>query len=86
MEGGVQVKVLVVTPVAIVRTGFRLSAGPLTSSTVTPPVELVQLRVKGLPATTSKALLERTALALATVARAPTIAAKENRMMTMLIK
>jgi phage-related minor tail protein len=45
---------------------------------VTGPVALVQARVKGWPASTSKLELVKSALALTTAARAPTMARIEN--------
>ncbi len=68
-------------PVILVRaspTGFRFWGSPLTSWMVTGPVALVQARVKGWPATTSKLVLVKSALALTTAARAPTMARIEN--------
>ena len=59
-------------------TGLRFWGSPLTSWMVTGPVALVQARVKGWPATTSKLELVKSALALTTAARAPTMARIEN--------
>jgi len=58
----------------------RLEGGVQVNEEPVTPVALTQVRVKGWPASTSKALFVSTALALATAARTPTMAAAENSM------
>lgn len=76
--GTVQVRLVAVESETRVSTSVRSVDGPVSSSTVTPPVAPLQVRVKVEPGVRSKALLVKATLADTADAREARTATAEN--------